>query len=808
MQLPNPNARLNGFITFVTFVLVVVILKVASEVLIPIALTILLTFLLTPMVVRLTHWGVPKAIAIFLTSVFALTVIGGVGTLVFMEGGSVAQDLPNYEKNIEAKIVSLRPASSRNMISRLNEMTQRLRQDLDKNVKAAAAPSPLGSGGPKPVPVTIMPHDPTAVDVARNILEPIIEPVGTAVIVAVFVITMLFQREDLRDRFIKVVSSGRLNLATQALEDAAHRVTRYLLMQLFVNTCYGVPIGVMLYLIGIPHAVLWGVLSTLLRFIPFIGPWIAACFPVALAAAVDPGWSKLFYTFGIYLGMEIITPNVIEPWLYGASTGISNLALLVAAVFWTWLWGTPGLFLSTPLTVCIMVLGKHVPGLQFLSVLLGSEPVLDPAARFYQRMLSMDANEMLALASEFIRERSLEEFYNDVFVPALYMSEQDRHSGTLAEVRQKFIFETSRELIEQLERDCEKAAASQLGPDGKPMSLRKQEDDRIAPPVVYGMAGRDDADEVVALMLQHLLRIRGMETEVIPVTVHAEDYASWIQRNQVKVAYISALPPSALVGARQLVLRLRESCPDTKVVVGVWDREADFDELTQRLRRPRPHAIVTNLGDAVRQIEKLLTEKSVTQTPESDDERAAEEAECTIEKQCRELQISPLGLIETDADDLMETVTRDLALHFNVPISLITISANEEPFWKARFHVPPQLPVESRSEAVTNDHLLPEEPIIVEDITKDRRFAATSTLTERGVRFYAGVPLRNRGGRLVGGISVVDTKPRAYNERDKQILTTRAAEFMEAVEALDADVQPSATRPPASRSEPSPAEHV
>ena len=782
-------------------------MKIASEVLIPIALTILLTFLLTPMVVRLTRWRVPKAAAIILTSVVALGVIGGVASLVFVEGTSVAQDLPNYEKNIEAKIASMRPATRRSVISRLNDMTQRLRDDLDKNVKAAAAPSPLGNGGPKPVPVTVVPRDPTAVDVAHNFLAPILEPVGMALIVAVFVITMLFQREDLRDRFIKVVSAGRLNLATQALEDAAHRVTRYLLMQLFVNTCYGVPIGIMLYLIGIPHAILWGVLSTLLRFIPFLGPWIAACFPVALAAAVDPGWSKLFYTFGIYLGMEIITPNVIEPWLYGASTGISNLALLVAAVFWTWLWGTPGLFLSTPLTVCIMVLGKHVPGLTFLSVLLGSEPVLDPAARFYQRMLSMDASEMLTLANEFISERSLEEFYNDVFVPALYMSEQDRHAGTLAEVRQKFIFEGSRDLVEQLEREAEKATPAIAAPDGKPVSLRKQEDDRVPPPIVYGMAARDDADEVVALMLQHLLRLRGMETEVIPVTVHAEDYAGWIQRNQVKVAFISALPPSALVGARQLVRRLRETCPDTKILVGVWDREANYDELAQRLRRPRPHAIATNLAEAVRQIEKLLSSTGQAAAVDSEEDKIIDCEERAIEERCRELDISPLGLIETDTEDLIGMLTRDLALHFNVPVSLVTISAGDELFWKSRFHVPPETPLQSANEALNNSHLLPEEPLIVEDITKDRRFSSTNTLTERGVRFYAGVPLRNRDGRLVGGISVVDTKPRPYNERDKQILTTRAAEFMEAVVALDANAQSHPNRL-ATRTEPSPAENV
>jgi GAF domain-containing protein len=262
------------------------------------------------------------------------------------------------------------------------------------------------------------------------------------------------------------------------------------------------------------------------------------------------------------------------------------------------------------------------------------------------------------------------------------------------------------------------------------------------------------------------------------------------------------------VGARQLVRRLRESCPDTKILVGVWDRDAEYDELTQRLRRPRPHSIVTNLGDAVRQIEKLLNETPATLGPEIDEDKAAEEAECAIEKRCRELEISPLGLVETDTDDLMGTVTRDLALHFNVPISLITISANEEPFWKARFHVPPGRPTESPNGVMTNTYLLPEEAVMVEDITKDRRFASTNTLTERGVRFYAAVPLRNRGGRLVGGISVVDTKPRPYNDRDKEILTTRAAEFMDAVEALESRNQPLATRPFPIRAEPSRAENV
>jgi hypothetical protein len=375
-------------------------------------------------------------------------------------------------------------------------------------------------------------------------------------------------------------------------------------MQLVVNALYGIPVGVGLYFIGVPNASLWGLLATLLRFIPFLGPWIAAIFPVALSLAVDPGWTMLIYTLALFIVMEVISNNVIEVVLYGASTGISNFALLIAAVFWTWLWGVAGLVLSTPLTVCLLVLGNHVPGMSFLSMLLGSEPVLEPPAQFYQRMLSMESEDMLDLATKYVSEHSLEEFYEDVFVPALLLSEEDRHNDTLPEVRQRFIFQSSRELIEELERLDEVARLETLGVDPKqnpePATLPEL-------PVVLGIPARDDADELVAYMLAHLLRRRGMTAAVAPLAAPLDDAFKAADRAEVRATFISALPPSAVGAARQTCRRLKLRAPNTPVLVGVWSPQASVDELEQRLLASHPDEVVTTLRDAVEQLEALVT---------------------------------------------------------------------------------------------------------------------------------------------------------------------------------------------------------
>ena len=300
------------------------------------------------------------------------------------------------------------------------------------------------------VAVVVQEPEPTSRELIQTVVGPLISPLATAGIVIVFVIFMLLKRDDLRDRMIRLVGSRDLPRTTQALNDAARRVGRYLLMQLIVNTTYGIPIGIGLWLIGIPNPILWGMLCTVLRFVPYIGPIIAAFFPLVLAVAVDPNWNTLLWAGALFIVIELISNNFIEPLLYGSSTGLSPVAVIAAAVFWTWLWGPIGLLLSTPLTVCAVVLGQHVPGLAFLDVLLGSEPVLSPPQQLYKRLLVGDAIEATEQAEEQLRESSLAEFYDETLIPALALAEQDHVRGSLGEDQLVRVAESAVAMVENL----------------------------------------------------------------------------------------------------------------------------------------------------------------------------------------------------------------------------------------------------------------------------------------------------------------------------------------------------------------------
>jgi predicted PurR-regulated permease PerM len=605
------------FFRLATFALIVAVLRVADEVLIPVAFAVLLAFLLSPLVVRLIRVGLPRGMAIVLTVSVAFGAIGGIGWLVTSQAIALVRELPNYEENLRQKIAAIKHPRTPAMMERMSGMVENLRREI----KSAAPDKPVTPPEPdevKPVPVEVKASEPTPWELAREIVKPILRPLGVAGIVIVFVVAMLFQREDLRDRFLKIVSAGKLTVATQAIDDAAQRVSRYLGMQLIVNASYGVPIGLGLWWIGIPNALLWGLLATLLRFIPFIGPWIAAIFPVALAIAVDPGWTMILYTIGLFVVMELISNNIIEVVLYGASTGISNLALLVAAVFWTWVWGPAGLVLSTPLTVCVLVLGNYVPGMGFLSMLLGSQPALEPPAQFYQRMLSMESEDMFDVASRYIGEHSVEEFYEDIFIPALLMSEQDRHSGGLPEVRQRFIFQASHDLIDELERQDEVARLEAGGEN-----VRDAVADATMPvlPEVLGIPARDEADEVVAHMMCHLLRRRGIAAALTPIGANFTEGISTVADGKVKAAFVSALPPSALSAARYICRRIRQRSPGAPFIVGLWRHSTPLSELREKLAVYRPSEIVITVSDALAQIEKLIGRREdappVQETPPS-----------------------------------------------------------------------------------------------------------------------------------------------------------------------------------------------
>jgi predicted PurR-regulated permease PerM len=772
MTADESSSPLSKFAAFATFCLVVGMLHWAKEIVIPLALAALLAFLLSPLVARLIHWGLGRTLAVILASILGLGAFGGIGWIVTQQTLNVVQALPKYEKNIEMKIRRLREPHTPTALAQAATMVEKIQKDL----KASDGATPAAGAGDRaaPVPVEVEPARSSMFDMGSALLGAVLGPLGTAAIVMVFVVAMLLHREDLRSRFIMLSSTGSLNVATQALDDAAQRVSRYLTMQLVVNASYGVPVGLGLWAIGIPNAALWGFLSTLLRFIPYLGPWLAAACPLALAVAIDPGWNKLLLTLGLFVLAEAVTANIIEVWAYGVRTGISSFALMVAAVFWTWLWGPVGLFLSTPLTVCLMVLGKHLPGLSIFGTLLSSEPVLQPPALLYERMLAMDADEMLVQALKCVEDSSLAEFYNDVFIPALIMSEEDRHSGTLAEVRQKFIFQASRELIMELQRRSAQAERLASPPSG----ARPDH-----PWVVLGIPARDEADELAALMVQHLLHERGIRVEVCPAVTVPAEFIAQFNPDDIRIAFVSALPPATLVAARQVSRHLREHSPGLTLIIGVWSGEADPGKLKSRLRNLEPSEVVTRLTDAVLQIERLGRGegKAAPETPAAGESPLAPAGERRP------------GLRDAAPEDWCDTVVRDLAQAFDVPTSLVTIVNQDQQFWKSRgmrmpgFAYSPDAPREAFlfGLGATSSDL-----VVVEDVAKEPRFAANAFLHERGVRFFAVMPLRTAQGRTIACLCVIDTKPRQISPECRDYFRQRVAELMEALLSL-----PEATEP-------------
>ena len=387
---------LSGTLTVLVSGVVVAVLYFAREILVPFALAVLLSFLLAPAVRWLRGIGAGRAAAVAITAFVAFVAIFGLAAILTQEVSSLGPKLPDYRYNIEAKIRTLPHVAGGGAIERFSTMLHQLRAELTRSenqLSPSAGLSPSAAEAAKPLPVEMQQPELTPLEIAQSVVGPLLEPLATAGLVVVLVILILLKREDLRDRLLRLAGVGDLHRTTEAMDDAAQRVSRYLLMQLAVNAAAGLLIGCGLTAIGIPNPALWGILVVLLRFIPFLGIVIAACFPLALAIAVDPGWWLVAWTALLFVGVELIIANLVEPHLYGGSTGLSSTAVIVAAVFWTWLWGPVGLLLSTPMTACVVVLGRHVPQLRFLDVLLGNEPPLTPEETFYQRMLANDPEE-------------------------------------------------------------------------------------------------------------------------------------------------------------------------------------------------------------------------------------------------------------------------------------------------------------------------------------------------------------------------------------------------------------------------------
>ncbi len=450
---PAPTGTLLGVL-----VTAVAALYFGQEILMPVALAILLSFALAPVVMRLRRWRLGRVPSVIGVVALMFVLIIGFGMVVGTQLVDLANNLPSYEQNIRAKIRSLRGAAAGGgIVDQASEMLRDLSKELDEATQQRTAGVVESRTQPeggidvvRPIPVEIHEPQPTPWSEIQNLLGPLVAPIGTAGIVLVFVIFMLLQREDLRDRLIRLVGSNDLHRTTEAMTEAANRVSRYLLMQLLINVLYGIPVGIGLFFIGVPNPILWGLLATVLRFIPYVGPFVAATIPIVLSLAVSPGWTEPLLTLGLFVGLELFSNNVLEPWLYGASTGLSPVAIIVAAVFWTTLWGPVGLLLSTPLTVCLVVLGRHVPRLEFLDVMLGNQQVLPDHAKIYQRLLARDPQEAIELAEERLADGPVADLYDGLMLPALTLAELDRQRGALDTQTQRAISDGIATLVEDL----------------------------------------------------------------------------------------------------------------------------------------------------------------------------------------------------------------------------------------------------------------------------------------------------------------------------------------------------------------------
>jgi hypothetical protein len=416
--------------------------------------------------------------------------------------------------------------------------------------------------------------------------------------VLIFTVFMLLKREDLRNRLLRLAGIGQLNLMTQALDDASRRVSRYLLMQFLVNASFGTLFGFGLYCIGVPNPALWGVFAGMLRYVPYVGTLVAATLPLALSLAVFDGWLRPLLVFTLVAGLELITANFVEPWLYGTRVGISSLALLVTAVFWTVLWGPAGLILSTPLTVCVVVVGRYFPQLSFLHTLLGDEPVLAADAQIYQRLLAMDQLEAQGVVDKFLKGRPLVELYDSVLVPALSMAEQDRHKGALGAAREEFFFLSINEMVVEL-------SEHQLADTTATADTAEHLNHRIVCLPAY-----DRADEIMSAMLAQILEQKGYATLSFPILGSSpNECLASTESDPGDVVCISALPPYAFAPARAMCRQIRERFPKLKVVICVWGFSGDTQKAMARFERTQPDRLSTSLAEAVEHVQELVRAK-------------------------------------------------------------------------------------------------------------------------------------------------------------------------------------------------------
>jgi len=569
---------------------IVAALYFGREVFVPVALAILFSFVLAPLVKGLQKLRVPRALAVFLVVLVAFATLAALTMAMVGQATQLASELPTYQSTIRAKIAALKGSGAGSgVLSRAADVLQDLGKELDR--PKAESPGPTDTPSPvrdeRPIPVEVHQPEPGAIETLQAFLAPLIHPLTTTGIVLIYVVFILLKREDLRNRFIRLTGTHDLQKTTAAFDDAGKRLSRLFLTQLVVNAGFGIVVGCGLWAIGMPSSLLWGILAAILRFIPYLGAVLSAVFPMVIAASVDPGWTMLALTAGLFAITEPLIGHVVEPLAYGRSTGLSPVAIIVAATFWTWLWGPIGLVLATPLTVCLVVLGRHVERLEFLDVMLGDRPPLSAPEIFYQRVLAGDPSEAADKAEEVLKERSLSAYYDEVALEGLRLAAADETRGVLDAARRNQVLASIREVVEDLSdyedrrpelagamADPETAAAVEQtdereGASDLPVLTAADLDDAFqGSDRVVCIGARSQLDEAAALMLSQILGKHGLAAQALPPTTLLTSGLERLAEQNPALICLCSIGPQGTAQLKYAVKRLRRRMPTAILVLG------------------------------------------------------------------------------------------------------------------------------------------------------------------------------------------------------------------------------------------------
>ena len=572
----------------------IAILYFARAIFIPVALALLLAFVMTPISDALRRLHLGKTIASLITLVLAFAAMALLTSVLFQELLDLSAKLPNYEQKVRQRVQDL---SGMRLVGTFTRGFAALSQGLSVSDDSAASSEskPRTPQTNRPVPVEVVSSTGSPLSMVRDFAAPLLGPLGQFGIVLVFTAFILLNKEDVRNRFVRLAGLSQIGATTLALDDAALRVGRFLQFALVINVCFGALIGVGLFAIGLPNVLLWALLAGAMRFVPYAGIFISGSIPLVLSVALFPGWLQPCLVLLLFGALEIVVANALEPLVYGAKTGTSPLGLLVAAIFWTVLWGPVGLVLSTPLTVCLVVLGHHVPQLSFLRILLAEEPALSQDARLYQRLLATDREESHSIVHEASKDKSLIELYDGLLIPAIKLAEQDRHKGAVGAERSEYILQALNEIVMNAEHGLKPEEARR---DEQPGQQKTSALEFIpapdCPQQVASMGVVDEADELCARMLAQVLHRYGCECVHFP-----SDWIHELRQDTDDIIFLSAVPPFALVSARSYCARIRRQCPSSTIIVGMWGSSDDPEKIKERFGTAKPDYVITRLSEAL-----------------------------------------------------------------------------------------------------------------------------------------------------------------------------------------------------------------